>query len=352
MLKYSYTPPSLGSVVNSRKVFLDKDYIRAKNIVACVVGYLHPPNKVICYPKYLVTHSGESLWKRDGELYMRIVPDYSTLSIVKSISFLKKIYSKYVYYDNFFKTEVVGIPLNDILLHYLPEKRLSEMLSEKQLDMLEEKAVNLVKMISKESKVNLKDFGITGSILLKIHNINISDINLVVYGVDSSWKVYEALTKIDFIRPYKKWIQRMSKVYNMPLKLAEKICSRRINRGVYSGRNFSLSFVLKPHEVKKKYGEYSYKILGKVDLKAIVICNKYSLFYPYTYVIQCFDIKGSRSLDIRELLCFQGIYCGVFYEGEKVRIKGVLLEVTDGEEKYYSVAVGLREYTGFIEPIS
>lgn len=335
----------------SRRVFLDKDYVRAKNIIACVLGYIHPPDKVFCYPKYIALYKGQSLWTKNGEVYIRITPDYSTSSIVNSINYLRKFHPEYLYYDNFFKTEIAAIPLSDISAHYLPEERLNEILNKNQLDSLETKAVALVKRISKESKVNIRDFGITGSILLKIHNVKISDINLVVYGIKNSWRVHKVLKEMNFERPYEKWAKRMSKVYYVPLKLAEKICLRRVNRGIFCGKNFSLSYVLKPHEIDKKYGKYGYKIIDRVRVEAVILDNTRSLFFPYTYAIRCIKVEKTKSIDIRELICFQGIYCGVFDNEEKVRIEGLLLEIIDGEEKYYSIAVGLREYSGLVEVI-
>ncbi|HDI74489.1 MAG: hypothetical protein DRJ52_00185 [Thermoprotei archaeon] len=335
--------------VQSTRPYLDKDYIQAGRLIACVVGYLHPLAKVISFPKYLVAEKGKSVWKREGKVYIRLIKTYSIQEISKSIEMAEELFREYVYYDKVLGCKVVGIPIICIDEHYMPEKRLGELLKEKNLSNLESIAVELAKELSSRSNIPLKSLGVTGSILLKIHNERFSDINLVIYGLRESWKVLDVLKNMDISKCDKEWVNKIIKVYNVPPETAKEIYRRKVDKGVFLNKNFSVSFVRKPEEVREKYGEKVYRVIGRIELKAVILDPVESLFFPYTYKIKPLNVSHIFRESLKELVCFNGVYSGIFSEEEKVVINGVLVEVKSSGEKTYQVAVGSREHPGFIK---
>ncbi|MEM2606995.1 MAG: hypothetical protein QW101_08105, partial [Ignisphaera sp.] len=163
--------------------FRDRDFIETiEGMIFCVIGNVHPKNSVVAYLKY-VPYAESSIrvkWSRDGVMYGRVLPFYSAIGVQSVIEYLKRNYPHYVVYDEYRNIELIEVEKRWIKKHYRPEERLNEILNEPK-DSLEQMAKELVTKLSEESGVSLKYFGITGSILLNIHNPSISDIDIVVY---------------------------------------------------------------------------------------------------------------------------------------------------------------------------
>jgi predicted nucleotidyltransferase len=176
-------------------LFKDREFIETKEgLIFCVVGYLHPRDRVIAYLKYLP--SAEGKWSSGSRRYSRAMRYYSASEVVRNVGWLEKHYPHYVFHSKVLGFKISAVPKRYIVRHYIPQKRLEEIVRKGPEDALEEKVLELVDLLSERAGVPKSFFGVTGSILLKIHNPSFSDIDLVVYGREQSLRVKAALLSL------------------------------------------------------------------------------------------------------------------------------------------------------------
>ncbi|GBC75461.1 hypothetical protein HRbin06_00779 [archaeon HR06] len=322
--------------------FRDRDFLLTKDgFFFCVVGNVHPKDKIISYLKYLPSKFG--LWGRDNK-YRRVVKFYSMEEYEKNLNWLKRYYPYYL-----FKSKVLGgtfqaVPLNFILKHFKPEERLKEIFRSKDLDPLEDKVLDLVNYLSKEANLNIKDFGVTGSLLIKIHNLKFSDIDLVIYGKEGGKKLKEALKgKLEIPEEHLKTLIRKRK---LKPSITKEIYKRRWNYRFFEGKFFSI------HPVKvdldEYYGKKIYRPLGLAKVKVLIEEDEDSLFLPHKYGIKVLNfLKGKEVQNLKELCLYDGFY-SILEKGEEVICYGKIEEVYDRElrEKYSRIVIGSREAKG------
>jgi predicted nucleotidyltransferase len=347
--------------------FRDKDFIEdVDGAIFCVIGNIHPPDRVISYLKYVPGFRGEAVrvkWSRDGKSFSRVLPNYSALGVLKVQEYLKSICSNYVYFDPYMNIEFIAVPREKIAKHFLPELRLGEIISGAR-DPLEEHALRLVKTICRESNVDVGSIGITGSILLKIHNLQYSDIDLVTYGRESSVKIREAVKKLleeesyGFHRPkgdmLKQWAEEIARIHPLRIDEAVKLYSTKWNRAIFQGRQFSIHPV---NTEKEEYGRFKYIPKGIVRIRCQVVDDKDSIFLPCKYIVKnVYFLEGKWVSEIREVVSYEGLYCDIASAGETITVQGKLEEAEDlyYKQKYFRVTVGTFEARGldYIKPDS
>jgi len=336
----------------SLKVFKDRDYLLAEGgLFFCVVGYTHPPDRVVSYLKYAPAEEGE--WGTADRRFKRMLPYYTIPHISNTLDYLRVAFPGCVFYDPYSKTSFSAVPVESIVGHFCPEEKLQRLLKEERRDRLEEAAVKLVSILSERSGVSEDFFGVTGSILIGIHRPTVSDIDLIVLGRENSLKVKAALLNLYSSEgsPIKKfsgvqleeWCEAKVRLYPLTRREAEVIYDRVWNRGVFNGVNFSVHPVRLDWEVADIYGGKTFNNLGLVEVEATVEDAVDSLFLPATYRVAEVRIKsGVRVEGVREVVSFEGLYGGIYQKGETVLARGVLEEVREvsSGEVYCRVVVG------------
>ena len=343
--------------------FRDRDFIRTpEGFLFCVVGSTHPPDRVMAYLKYIPSPGGGP-WRSGGRRYSRTMSDYTMASLRATLAILRD----YPFYISFFKafgTEMSSVPLERIEEHYRPEERLGELSSSSELDVLEEKALSLASLISDLSDVPLEQLGITGSILLDIHVPGISDIDLVVYGLEASSRVKEALEKalddrgveVDRLRGdmARAWCMRKTRLYPLELRDAERILSKKWNIGLYRGTRFSIHPVRTEREAER-YGERVFRPMGKALVMAEVEDAREAMFLPAIYKVRAVKVlEGPGVRAVEEICSYEDIYAGVAEEGEEVLARGKLEMVFDRRRgsTYFRLLIGsLSGGDEFIKPL-
>ena len=351
--------------------FRDRDFIETiEGMIFCVIGNVHPKNSVVAYLKY-VPYAESSIrvkWSRDGVMYGRVLPFYSAIGVQSVIEYLKRNYPHYVVYDEYRNIELIEVEKRWIKKHYRPEERLNEILNEPK-DSLEQMAKELVTKLSEESGVSLKYFGITGSILLNIHNPSISDIDIVVYGKENSYRVKEALLRLyantvssNFSLPQgdilMEWARDIVKIH--PLNLDEALLlygKFKWNRALYMGRQFSIHPVKLENEVNEEWEQKRYRPMGIATIKAKVVDSSDSIFMPAIYNVDDVEvIEGNEeAIKVSKVVSYEGLYIDLATPGEDVIVRGKLEEVIDlkTSEKHYQITVGTYEAGGkdYIKPV-
>lgn len=351
----------------------DRDFLEdSDGDLFCVVGNVHPPGKAISYLKYVkgvAERAARVKWSRGGQVYARILPNYSAVGYLEAQAFLRSRKPHYVTYDQFLGIELTAVPMESVVKHYKPEERLEELSSSSSLDDLERLALELVLLIADESGVSLSNFGVSGSLLLKLHNTAFSDIDLVVYGKENSVKVKEAVTQLldacdkGLSRPegeaLRRWAEDVSKIHPLSLEEAMRLYGSKWNRALFKGRQFSIHPVKLESEVAETYGDLICKPAGWAKVRCKIIDDSDALYLPCEYdvgSVVVLDTNSKAELKVRKLVSHEGLYSGIASKGEEVIAYGKLEEVCDRRagEKYHVVHVGSYEMRGldFIKPLS
>lgn len=350
----------------NKRGFKDRDFIRTpEDFFFCVVGYMHPKDRVISYLRYVPSLSGK--WGHGSTRYARAMPSYTITYLIKNIEALGEDSSDYVFYSDVFNTQMSAVLNNKIREHYRPEQRLDEILTLEKPDELQEKVIELATLISKKGGIPLSYIGVTGSILIDIHRPEFSDIDLVVYGRDNSLKVKDALLSLygkkesnvqklhgDALH---KWCEEKARDYPLTFEEAKRVYNRKWNYGLFGDTNFSIHPVRLDSEITELYGDKIFSSMGMIKTRAIVSNTLESIFLPHTYHLKRVIVEeGEKVEDIRKVVTYEGLYGGIFEIDDEIIIKGRLEKVLDKRtgEVYHQVLVGSLEGKGtdYIKPYS
>lgn len=334
----------------SDRSFLDHDIVEDDGgRIYVVVGNSHPPNGLIAYLKYVPVYK-PTLWRGRNVWYERALKYYG----VRNVREVMKKYGKLTY-DPSLHTHVPFIELSSVSVWYRPEEGLRRIMHEAN-DSLEIYALEAIDRIRSVTSIPTCSLGIGGSILLGIHNVKHSDINIVVYGCKEATEiVYSRTAGLDPLPEniIRKRLCNQSMQFNIPLSELSKINPPYKMRSI-KGRPVGLTFVSR--QVKR----YCEKILvPKAPIEAVLEvvggdCR--SLQYPsITEVIKVKKVfQGSRVLknigNVKFVISYESLFNYVLFKGGDVRVKGILEEVYPGGENI--ILVGGFEEPGYVLPVS
>jgi predicted nucleotidyltransferase len=319
--------------------FRDRDFIETpEGFFFCVVDGIHPKNRVIAYLKYIPDKTGK--WGRDERRFKRVLKNYTIPALSETLVSLRKEHPEYLFKSRPFGVQMSGIPSRRIHRHFLPEVRLRSLFKDNELDCLEEKLIVLVELLSQRSGVKKREFGVTGSILLDIHQTQFSDIDILVYGRQSSLQLKSALLSIYDDIPsevsklsnqhLEEWCRSKVGLYPLSFEEAARLYRRRWNRGLFQSTLFSVHPVLVESELPESYGDRWFKPQGFVTIEARVTSNHAAMFLPCTYSVDEVQVlEGIKVDDLQEVCSYQGIYSDLFTVGERMAAKGKLEHVRD-----------------------
>jgi len=331
--------------------FRDRDFLQTKEgLFFCVVGSSHPPKRVISYIKYAPSVSG--VWGSGKKKFSRIFQNYTIPDLLETFKYIEKNHPNYQFYSPADNITITAVPHESIKEHFKPEQKLAQLSQSKNLDLLQDKLVRLVKFLENISGISFQSFGVTGSILLDIHNPEFSDIDIIVYGVKESWKLKNILnerrsSEISLKRlegkALKDWCIKKAEQYPLTAKEALRLYERKWNLGYFEDKWVSIHPVKIENEITKNYGDQIYIPCGQVTIKADVSENVNSLFLPAIYHIDNVKFLDGQQLgDITEVVSYEGLYCSIAEKGETIQARGKLekIEEKDIGRKHYRVLVG------------
>ncbi|KXB07426.1 hypothetical protein AKJ52_00325 [candidate division MSBL1 archaeon SCGC-AAA382C18] len=344
--------------------YRDKDYLESKEgFMFCVVGSVHPEDRLISYLKYIPSEDGK--WRGEEKNYKRIMRRYTMSNLKNTIQFLED-YPKYILDSSSLDVKISAVPISEIKTHHKPEEKLEQISEMENPDSLQQKSLDLAHAISEKSKVSLESIGVTGSILLDIHQ-PFSDIDLVVYGGENSRKVRKAINDLykeednHFDRfdseEISEWCTEKSSQFPISPEEAKIIYERKWGRGIFKNKMFSIYPIKKDREVSINYGDRIYHSEGLVKIRAIVSDTTESLYIPSIYGLENVDvIEGEETYDIESVGSYEGFYRDIAREGEEIEVYGKLEKVIDKKKggDFHQVLVGSFEASGedYIKPVS
>jgi len=354
-------PKSLLEVENLRG-YRDRDYVQTiEEYFFCVIGPVHPQDRVIAYLKYVPDPAGN--WGQKNRRFRRVLRYYTVMDLLETLKFLER-HPEYLYDSSVMGIKISAVPKNRVSVHFKPEEKMSRLLKMKKPDILQQKSVDLAKLISDESGVLMEYFGVTGSVLLDIHQV-FSDIDLVVYGVENGQIVKEALMRMYEERrspihrfdekKAKEWCMEKAKRYPLTFEDASHIFQRKWGRGLFHGTMFSMHPIKLEEDITEKYGDRVFKPEDMAKIEATVSDVSEADFLPAVYKVE--DVKvvyGNRVEDLHEVASYEGLYGGITEEGEKIVAYGKLERVIDKKlgKEHHRILIGSKEAEGrdYIKP--
>jgi predicted nucleotidyltransferase len=318
-------------------------------MIFTVIGNIHPPKRVIAYLKYIPLKT---------ETFQRILKEYTMRDLEYTLQYLSEVAPYHLYQNEVMYFEFSAPLKLNIKTHYIPEDHLTKILYHER-DELEEKAKDLVHLLSDESGVSIDNFGVTGSILLGIHNIRFSDVDLTVYGRKAAQKVLKKISELQEEKDkgltgfnystLQRFFTERGRDSNLTFKEYKHTYNRLRNRGIFQKTFFSIHPVKLESENEQTYGSQVYKRVGVAVAEGVVSDTKDSIFYPATYYLEESTIlKGIEVEEIKEIVSYDGLYCGIANTGEKLKVKGIIEEVSTQKKKWYRMVVGSRRSSDFI----
>jgi len=338
--------------------FRDRDFIQTKErFFFCVVGPLHPPDRVISYLKYAPAKLG--LWGKGKKRFKRVMQAYTIPSLLETFSFLERNYPQYLFHSPFYNITMTAVPHKHLTKHHKPEEKLAQLLQASRLDPLQKKLMRFTSFLAEKSEVPSNFFGVTGSILLEIHQPEFSDIDIAVYGLKNSLAVKEGLTKAYSSSSFavkrlegnslKAWCESKAKRYPLTPDEALRIYERKWNLGFFENTPFSIHPVKLEQEVDEEYGDKTYYPVGPATVRAVVYENSDCLFLPSVYrVREVAVMEGPQVADIEEVVSYESLYDNLAEVGKSVVAKGKLERVVDRKtgREYHRILVGSLEGRG------
>ncbi len=316
------------------------DLIKTRSgVVFDVKGLVHPPNRIIAFPRFIPTPEGTR--KGKGASYGKVY------GLGDRFKYLEENYPGLIVFDEVFGEVMCEVPLSQVAVHYRPEEKLWALRVSNDLTILEDKALRLAQGLKAEANIPWSCLGISGSIMAGLTNEK-SDIDPLVYGVKNCQNAYAALQRLlkkpgSGFKPYgreelKELFDFRSKDTQMGFEDFCVVESRKAFQGKFMGTDFFVRFVKGWNETAEHYGDVCFKNCGYARIVATAVDSSDALFTPCSYKLKDVQVlQGPNLSSIEEVVSFRGRFCQHAFEGEKVEAQGKVELVTikkSGAEHY------------------
>jgi predicted nucleotidyltransferase len=335
----------------------DRDFIETpEGFLFCLVGYLHPDDKYIAYLKYSPAEQG--LWKRQEQAYHRQLAYYHAHQVGQTMDFLKEHYPHYVHHSQVWDMDFSMVSHDRVKTYFYPERRLAQILAH-PADPLEEETVKVVEAIQRLTGIRSLDLGITGSILLGIHNPEISDIDLIVFGRHNASRLREVFSSMALpgLSPMDaayadEWCQGVVKNFGLRYHQARWLIARRWNFVYFgAGRHVvSIHPTRSDDEIDEAYGDHQYQDVGVAYLRARIADARDAIFLPAVYAVDQIEILEGPPVEIVEICSYEGLFGQIGESGDWIMARGKLEKIDGGPKHRLVIGSGRREGQEFLLP--
>jgi predicted nucleotidyltransferase len=321
------------------------DLIKTENhVIFDVKGLVHPPDKVIAFPRYIPSPTGSRASGK--ELYSKVY------NLAERFKYLQQNMPNLIVHDEVFDEILCEVPVDTIKSQYDPIDKLEILRTSKGLEPLEEKAVRLAEELKEAAGIPWSAIGISGSVLVGLYTAK-SDLDPIVYGVEACRRAYAALENLleDDDSRFKQYSHEglkalfdfRSKDTVMSFEDFVRVERRKAFQGMFEGVDYFVRFVKDWNEVSEQYGDACYRNSGYAKITATVADNAEALFTPCTYKVENVTVvEGAKLEPISEIASFRGRFCEQAKQGEAVIAQGKVERVTNkrSEQKHYRIILG------------
>jgi predicted nucleotidyltransferase len=323
------------------------ELIKTENqVIFDVKGVVHPPNRLIAFPRYIPSPQGTRQGKKG--LYGKIY------SFSERFQFLEQNMPDLIVHDPVFDETLCEVPIDMVVERYNPVEKLRVLRASKELDDLERKVVHLTEELHQASGIPWSSIGISGSVLTGLYTLQ-SDVDPVVYGEENGRMAYVALENLlkDNSAGFKQYTQGelqtlfdfRSKDTIMSFEDFARVERRKAFQGMYEGTDYFIRFVKDWSQVTEQYGDICYKNAGYSKITATIADDSKALFTPCIYRIENVTVAGGAKLEpILEIVSFRGRFCEQARKGETVTAQGKVEHVSDKRNRktHYRIILGNR----------
>jgi predicted nucleotidyltransferase len=308
-------------------------------------GYEQPDDRVFAFLKYIPAKYKALFdvqmltrtWKfgsnpLTSQLF-RAEKLYTAKNYQTFIEAFRKNFPTYLFYDQTRSKELITAPLDKIEQVFVPRDRLVWLQNLAKPDSLQQTALEIIDLVSKESGVHKADLGLHGSIALEMHSSE-SDIDFVVYGTENFRRVEETL-------------QVLVNQGTFSYIAGNRIEAARHFVGKYRGKIWMYNATKQPSEIVGKYGDYTYTPLAPLRFIATVCDDSETMYRPAIYKITNYKPLDPQSeLDISKIpsqvTSNIGCYRNVARKGQQIKVAGTLekAQSTSDGSVFYQVVVG------------
>lgn len=273
------------------------------------------------------------MWKYGKQEVFRAERLYTAQNYQSFLETFRHSFPDYVYSCPFRQKEIISAPLDSVECVYVPRKCLQHLSRLQKRDDLQEATLDLVELLSNESRISMEDFGVHGSIALDMHTPK-SDIDLVVYGAQNFRRLEVSISKL---------------VGNGVLSYVSKnrIDAARRYKGKYMEKLFMYNAVRELEEINSKYGMFKYFSLACVKFCCKVKDDTEAMFRPAIYRVENYEPANKTSMLVEDkvprlVTSMIGCYRNVARKGDKIRVSGMLecVENLETGQIYHQVVVG------------
>jgi len=279
--------------------YLPKDFIQTtEGLVFAVVAQGLEQGKVLCFLRYV--RQGSSWRKLDTQ---------------KANQLLSEHYPQYLFYSQVKSAALHAVNVQSIVIHHQPKQRLQDLLTKKNPDIIEQDLLDLCRILLVQG-IDLKDVGITGSLLIGAQNLS-SDIDLVVYGREKFHQLrglikqliqqgqLQQLAEQDWLESYQR--------RQCDLSYADYVWheQRKYNKALISHRKFDLNLL----ELSSEAESIDYQKKGMGLIQATVLDAQYGFDYPARFLIEHEQAS--------EVVCYTATYTGQAEQGERIEVSGL-----------------------------
>ncbi len=321
------------------------DLIKTKsNVVFDVKGLIHPPNKLIAFPRFIPSPQGTRLGK--DTMYGKVY------SLGDRFKYLQENHPDLIVFDPVFGETLCEVPIDQIAEHYQPKQKLKSLRTAKTLSTLENKALRLAQALKEKADIPWSSIGISGSIQAGLATKK-SDIDPIVYGIENCQKAYGALQQLlkdphSQFKAYTK--QELAELYDFRSKDTQMSFedfvlteSRKAFQGKFMQTDYFVRFLKDWNEVTEQYGDVCYSNSGYAKINAKITDDSEALFTPCTYQVEDVEVlEGPKIEPIKQIASFRGRFCQQALNGEEIEAQGKveLVRYKKSKEEYYRLILG------------
>jgi predicted nucleotidyltransferase len=299
--------------------------VTTHGLIFYVFGYEHPSDSYHGFLKYVPEDLSDRFdlewldvtWEMGGTTLVRPRELYSSESYPRLLEAFRRSFPAYLHRSEQLGRWMIIVPRDHIDRVYRPSEQFMLLRRRGPRDVLEEKALSLIDLLSGASGVPPGFFGIHGSLSLGTHHEG-SDIDVSVYGASNFRQVKRALIGLEVEG-------------RLELKRGKRFDARRLNRGVFQGEDFVVNSTRRYSELPRR--RRSYRPLGPVEVECLCSSAEESVFRPAVYGVEGCTSVGPETLDVggvTEVASMIGLYRDVVSAGERLRARGVLEEIVGG----------------------
>jgi len=299
--------------------------------ILAVKGVLQPPDRVICVPRYVPDPRGGR--GREELRYTKVsASEYKLDSPTHRL---------YAYSDPFLGVDVMAVPLSSIEKVYDPVERLSALLAGEARSEGERAASELAEKLLEHGAA--PRLGVSGSILVGLE-MEGSDVDLVVYGVEDGTRVRRALRGLlaeGGIRPLDEAALRKTHEEchsEIPLQDFLRQERKRIMKGVFKSalgeRRYFVKCVPTTKDLGEEYGDRRYRERGEGLVEGEVVDDTLSFCTPAVYAV-----KPSSQQGVMRVISYGGSIAEQASLGDVVKAYGRLEEVKACEAVFNQIVV-------------